>query len=132
MTSFQIALKPQRRAAARFVAHVRDVLQRRIVDSGRPQAQIAQAIDVHRSVLNRELRGRRDISLSRIAEIAWALGDEVRFDLVPIEAKGNRPAVAAGVDSSEIVGFPDPPTSTDRISLDRFKGELVPISEMAA
>ena len=129
MTSFQIALKPQRRAAARFVAHVRDVLQKRIVESGRPQAQIAQAIEIHRSVLNRELRGRRDISLSRIAEIAWALGEEVRFDMISATAKGNRAVPAAGAEGVMLGRFPTQRTSSNVATIDRKNPVLVSASE---
>jgi plasmid maintenance system antidote protein VapI len=86
MTSFQIAISPSRRAAARFIARVRRALQKAVVEEGErngiTQSEIARSIGVHRSVISRELNGRQDITLGRIAELAWAMGREIEFDLV--------------------------------------------------
>jgi ribosome-binding protein aMBF1 (putative translation factor) len=78
MPSFQITLSPGKRAAGRFVHAVRRSLQRTLMEErdkrGLTQSAIANAIGVHRSVINRELRGEKDITLGRVAELAWALG----------------------------------------------------------
>ncbi len=87
--SFQISITPSRRAAARFIGSVRDLLLRSLADShvktGLTQSDIARTIDVHRSVINRELRGRKDITLGRIAELAFAMGLEPRLQLLEAE-----------------------------------------------
>ena len=107
MTSFQIGISPSRRAAARFVARVRRTLQRALHEegerSGLNQSDIARSIDVHRSVISRELNGRQDITVGRIAELAWALGREVEFNLVsPEHVEGsNVPLVKAGALTSK-------------------------------
>ncbi|MHA3791596.1 helix-turn-helix domain-containing protein [Sphingomonas sp. YL-JM2C] len=89
MTSFQIGVKPSRRAAARFVARVRRRLNEALAEeraaNGVTQSDLARAIDVNRSVISRELNGKADITLGRIAELAWAMGREVEFDLVQPE-----------------------------------------------
>ena len=86
MTSFQIILSPKRRASGRFVAKVRGALQKALAEegvaSGLTQSEVARKIEIHRSVVSRELRGRQDITLGRVAELAWALGREINFDLV--------------------------------------------------
>lgn len=91
MTSFQIAISPSRRAAGRFISHVRRSLQRALVEenelTGVNQSGVAAAIGVHRSVISRELNGRQDITLGRIAEIAWALGRDIEFELVRPEQR---------------------------------------------
>lgn len=87
MTSFQIGISPSRRAAARFVGKVRRALQSAVEEEranhGVTQSDIARCIGVHRSVISRELNGRADINLGRIAELAFALGREIEFDLKP-------------------------------------------------
>lgn len=91
MTSFQIAIKPSRRAAGRFVSRVRTALQRALVEEGERrgvnQSKIAEEIGVHRSVISRELNGRQDITLGRVAELASALGREIEFALVSPKAR---------------------------------------------
>lgn len=103
MTSFQISISPNRRAAARFTSHVRRTLQRIFVEeqerSGVTQSDVARKLNIHRSVVSRELHGRREISIGRIAEYAWALGREINFDLPLAEIMHgvNRPANVGGV-----------------------------------
>lgn len=77
--SFQIAIKPTRRAAARLVADVRRRLQQALEDEGVSQAAIAEKIGVGRSVVNRQIKGHADLSLSRIGEIAEVLGYDADF-----------------------------------------------------
>jgi transcriptional regulator with XRE-family HTH domain len=102
MTSFQLGIKPNRRAAGRFVDRVRSALQEALVTDkeriGITQSKIAAAIGVHRSVISRELNGRQDITLGRVAELAWAMGREIEFDLRVTEVDGgqNAPRPRAG------------------------------------
>jgi AcrR family transcriptional regulator len=78
MPSFQISITPSRRSAARFVTGVRRkillALEQEQNRRGLKQTDIARAIGVHRSVINRELRGKKDLTLGRVAELAWAMG----------------------------------------------------------
>lgn len=67
---------------------VRRTIQKALAEEekkrGLKQTDIARAIGVHRSVINRELKGRKDITLGRVAELAWAMGRVPVFDL-PVE-----------------------------------------------
>jgi transcriptional regulator with XRE-family HTH domain len=85
MPSFQISITPSRRAAARFVGGVRRKILRALEEEqkkrGLKQTDLARAIGVHRSVINRELRGMKDLTLGRVAELAFALGRVPSFEL---------------------------------------------------
>lgn len=85
MPSFQITISPTRRAAARFIATVRRAIQQALVeeykDRGLTQSDIARVLKVHRSVINREIRGDKDLTLGRIGELAHALGRDPIFSL---------------------------------------------------
>jgi hypothetical protein len=86
--SFQITISPSRKAAARFVTAVRRAIQKAYVEeqnSGLTQTAIARALGVHRSVINRELRGKKDLTLGRVAELAWAMGRVPSFCLPKTE-----------------------------------------------
>ena len=90
MPSFRISITPNRRAAARFVTAVRRAIQKMYSEEsnkrGLKQTDIARAIGVHRSVINRQLHGREDISLARVAELAWAMGRKAMIDFPEIKA----------------------------------------------
>ncbi|MBR1148369.1 helix-turn-helix transcriptional regulator [Bradyrhizobium sp. AUGA SZCCT0431] len=78
MTSFQITIEPHQRAAGRFIGSVRRGLQKAYAEAkknnGLKQSDIARTIGVHRSVINRELTGLKDMTLGRVAELAHILG----------------------------------------------------------
>ncbi len=102
MPSFQIAISPSKRAAGRLISRVRRSLQRALMEegerSGVNQSKIAIAIGVHRSVISRELNGRQDITLGRLAELAWAMGREIELSLPIAEQMdgANTPKIVPG------------------------------------
>jgi len=85
VTSYQISHSRTRVAAARFIGKVRREILRSLAEEGRErgltQSDIAREIGVHRSVINRELRGFKDISVGRVAEFAAAMGRVPSFSL---------------------------------------------------
>ena len=92
MSSFQISITPSRRSSARFVTSVRRALQKALLEEqasrGLNQSEIARIIGVHRSVINREFRGQKDLTLGRVAELAFALGRQPKFELPVSELVG--------------------------------------------
>ena len=84
--SFQITISPSRRAAARFISTVRRAIQQALVEEyrerGLTQSDIARIIKVHRSVINREIRGEKDLTIGRIGELAHALKRKPSFELL--------------------------------------------------
>lgn len=76
--SFRISLTPYRRAAARFVGDVSRGLQRALAEEearrGLKQADIARALDVDRATITRQIHGEQNMTLARVAELAWAMG----------------------------------------------------------
>jgi len=83
--SFRISISPKDRTAGRFVSRVRRSIQKALAEeaqkNGLTQSDLARAIGVNRSVISREIRGYKDLSLSRVAELAWALGRRPVFSL---------------------------------------------------
>lgn len=151
MASFQIAIKPNRLAAGRFVNRVRRKLQEALVAdqerTGITQSKIAAAIGVHRSVISRELNGRQDITLGRVAELAWAMGREIEFALPVVEAEAgqNVPEFAAVLETALLASVLKvgplrfEPTandlfrvkSTNEVSPQREFPKLIELSELA-
>jgi len=107
MPSFQIAIEPNRRAAARFVGQVRRSILKALKEehekTGITQADIARALGVHRSVINRELKGFKDITLGRVAELAWALGRKPQFNLNERNASFGQNTAPAPITITSIV-----------------------------
>jgi len=111
MPLFRISLTPSRRAAVRFISHVRRSFQKALAEEkykrGLTQSAIAKEIGVHRSVINRELTGRSDITVGRIGELAWAMGRMPFFELPenPMQL-GMMPIKAASVNIAQSPTMP--------------------------
>ena len=99
MPSFRTSVTPHRRSAARFVESVRRKLVAAYADQPAvTQTAIADRLGVHRSVINRQLRGVSDLTLGRVAELAWCLGHEPTFGLIKIEdVRGNQQPASISV-----------------------------------
>jgi hypothetical protein len=99
MSSFQITITPSERAAGRFVSKVRRSIQKALAEEahkrGLTQSDLARAIGVNRSVVCREIRGHKDLTLGRVGELAWALGRIPTFELFENPALANVPVTQA-------------------------------------
>jgi plasmid maintenance system antidote protein VapI len=125
MGSFQISLTPTRRAATRFISHVRRSLVAALMEenknSGLSQTDIANSIGVHRSVISRELRGVKDLTLGRVAELAVSMGREIEFQLVKPQQENGRniPKLTispiSGFDGATSVSKNSSPTIVSRV-----------------
>ena len=91
---FDIGEKSRR--IARFIGKVhrelQDALEHEKKTRGLTQQQIASLLNVNRSVINREFLGGGNLTLRRLAELAWALGWEIVFEL-------RRPATVGAFDN---------------------------------
>ena len=90
MASFQITIPANRRAAARLIGDVHRSLLTAFgqkSDEGLTQSEIARMLGVHRSVINRELRGAKDMTIGRVGELAWAMGKKAVLTLEDVRAK---------------------------------------------
>jgi plasmid maintenance system antidote protein VapI len=126
MTSFQISISPNRRAAARFVAAVRRELQKAYAEEsaaeGITQSEIARRLGVHRSVINRELKGMKDMTLGRVGELGWAIGRVAKFTLTkPVESAGANDSshqyaekTASSEEMTQVSAKAEPLTATKR------------------
>lgn len=132
MRSFRLSITPKRRAAVRFVGQVRRSLQRALAENPEiNQAGIARALEVDRSVITKQLHGERDISLSRIGELAWAMGLKPELLLHKEEVKtgdnhDRTPPASQGTDILNVSGT----VSSPRRVISMVAGEFTPKHEI--
>lgn len=117
MTSFQITLKPTKRAAGRFVYGVRRALQKALAEEKQKrnltQTAVAKMIGVHRSVINRELVGKKDMTLGRVAELACALGRKAQITFPEIVTAAEHGANTIVVSPAQIITTSDAESDAD-------------------
>lgn len=82
---FRFDIGGRARAASRLTGDVRSDLIRAILReklaTGLTQQQLAKKLGVSRSMLNRSLAGKEELTLRSLADLAWALDKEVVFEL---------------------------------------------------
>lgn len=93
MTSFRFDIGGRSRFAGRLLGQIRSELLRALAErkkeSGLSQQKLAQKLDVDRGLINRQLAGEEHLTLRSLADIAWALDMEIRFEV-------REPWIAAG------------------------------------
>jgi hypothetical protein len=93
MSSYTVDVGPRSRAVARFVARVRSEILTALSEERRGsminQQTVAGRLQKKRSDINRQLVGEAPLTLRSIAELSWALGREINFEL-------RRPVVEPG------------------------------------
>jgi plasmid maintenance system antidote protein VapI len=102
--SYRFSIDPKSRKVGRFLGRVRREIQKAYAEEkasrGLTQAEIARALGVDRSVINRQLMGTENLTLRRVGEFAWILGREPRFSLT-------KPEVRVGANDVHSTTMPD-------------------------
>jgi ribosome-binding protein aMBF1 (putative translation factor) len=82
---YQVDIGHRSRRVSRFIARVRGELLRAVDEERRTsrlsQNAIAKKLDWRRSLVNRQLSGDAHLTLRSVAELSWALGREISFEL---------------------------------------------------
>jgi transcriptional regulator with XRE-family HTH domain len=77
--SYRMRISDRSRKAGRFVSKVHNEIQRAFVESGLKQQELAQKLGIDRSLVNRRLLGEANLTLRSIADLAWALDQNIKF-----------------------------------------------------
>lgn len=105
MPSFRTTITPSRQAAVHFVRLVRRQLQKALMvekdERNLSQSEVARIIGVDRSVISREVNGTRDLTLGRLAELAYAMEREPFFEFRKIAVETDRNEYTAFHSSNE-------------------------------
>ena len=108
MTCFHFDIGSRARHAGRFIGRVRGELLRVLAEKkargGLPQQALAEKLGVKRSLINRQLSGEANLSLRSLADLAWAMGMEISFELKqPMARAGqNQPMTTSTVRHGQI------------------------------
>jgi len=99
--SYQIKLDKRARQAAKFISKLQMRIQEMLVQSGMTQQEVAKRLSVDRSVINRRLTGKANLTARSIADFAYVFGKEVDINfsdrtqesrvnwITSVQAKGN-------------------------------------------
>ena len=111
--SYQIKIDRKSLKVARSIAKMQSKIQQAYVESGKTQQEIATILNVDRSVVNRRLKEKSNLTERSIAEIAYALDREIEFELrVPVAAPGRN----SQLDVSEVATGTFRASSKDYVS----------------
>lgn len=81
--SFQMPTNARARVSGRFARRVEKELQQALINSGLRQIEVADKLGVDKSIVNRRLTGRANLTIKSIADFAWATDHEIHFSLKP-------------------------------------------------
>ena len=75
--SYQIKLDKRARQAAKFISKLQTRIQEMLVQSGMTQQEVAERLGVDRSLINRRLTGKANLTARSIADFSYVFGKEV-------------------------------------------------------
>ncbi len=75
--SYQIKLDKRARQAAKFISKLQMRIQEMLVQSGMTQQEVAERLGVDRSVINRRLTGKANLTARSIADFSYVFGKEI-------------------------------------------------------
>ena len=93
MTSYCVDIGSRSRKVGRFIARVRHELLKAVEEERRTaklsQQDLASRLDGERSDITHQLSGTKPLTLRSVAELSWALGREINFELrTPTQSAG--------------------------------------------
>jgi len=88
--SYKMKISKRDRSAGRFKSRVHRALMKAVIaaktEKGMTQSQIAELMEVDKSVVSRILNGQGNLTLKTIGEISWVLGLRPDISFVEIDA----------------------------------------------
>lgn len=69
---------------------LREIFSKRNEEFGLTQSDIARKLDVHRSVIQRRLKGETNMTLETVADMAWAVGACIDVDIFDPKERTDR------------------------------------------
>jgi transcriptional regulator with XRE-family HTH domain len=128
--SFQFDIGSRARNAGRFIGRVRNELLRALSEKKKDgklsQQALAKKLDVHRSLINRQLSGEANLTLRSLADLAWAMDMEIWFELKkPAAHPGqNEPVITSTLGYGEIK-YVNVAVRRERVARGASSGEIV-------
>jgi transcriptional regulator with XRE-family HTH domain len=108
VTSFHFDIGSRARNAGRFIGRVRNELLKALSERKQEgkftQQELAKKLEIHRSLVNRQLSGESNLTLRSLADLAWAMDMEISFELrkPAMEAGQNQPVVTSTISHGQI------------------------------
>ncbi|MBT8155162.1 helix-turn-helix transcriptional regulator [Epibacterium ulvae] len=104
-------LDPKSRKAARFVSRLQRTIQQALIASGMTQQQVAEALSVNRSVINKRLKGNANLTARSIAEFAYVFDKDIEIKFVD-RTVSERSNVTTAINKVIHLGDHQTPTGT--------------------
>lgn len=88
--SYRLKIDPKSAKVSRFLSKVNRLIQSEFIKSGMTQKELAERIGADRSIVNRRLKSKSNLTSRSIAEFAFAFGKDIEIKFVdPAVRKGS-------------------------------------------
>ena len=118
MPSFEYELDKKSEVGSDFITRVNEELQRALVTEKQArkitQQEIADTLEINRSVVNRRFMGLENLTVRSIAETLWAIGWEPLFKVKKIAPQDGENERAKPKENSFKLAPPPPPSSPEK------------------
>ena len=123
--SYQLKISSKAMKSARFISRLQKVIQRALTDSGMTQQDVATKLGVDRSVINKRLSGKANLTARSIAEFAFAFDKEINIEIVEKVSKLGQNWTSTSGKSSDVQQAAGVKTAGDGVAAMKIKIESV-------
>jgi transcriptional regulator with XRE-family HTH domain len=88
--SYQLKISPKSKKSARFISRLQNIIQQALVESGMTQQEVARKLDVDRSVINKRLSGKANLTARSMAEFAFAFDRDIKVEFLRSDSKSGQ------------------------------------------
>ena len=123
--SYQLKISPKAMKSARFISRLQKAIQKALSESGMSQQEVATKLGVDRSVINKRLSGKANLTARSIAEFAFAFDKELNIELVEKLPKSGQNWTSGSGQVSVIQQSSSTKSSVEAVAPRRMKIESV-------
>jgi transcriptional regulator with XRE-family HTH domain len=107
--SYRLKIDQRSMKAAKFIAKLQAEIQRALVESGLTQQEVAERLGVDRSVINRRLKGKANLTARSICDFAYAFDQNVvvKFTTTAPSSRINYAIRTSNSDEKSTIEKPD-------------------------
>jgi transcriptional regulator with XRE-family HTH domain len=98
--SYRLKIDRRSMKAAKFIAKLQAEIQRALIDSGMTQQEVAERLGVDRSVINRRLKSKANLTARSVSDFAYALDQDVVIEFTKT-SHSRKVNYAVGTSSSD-------------------------------
>jgi transcriptional regulator with XRE-family HTH domain len=99
--SYQLKIDKRSLKAAKFISKLQGMIQQALIETNMTQQEVAKKLGVDRSVVNRRLKSKSNLTARSISDFAYALDRDIKVEFIDLAQPESSNWIFTAVTSNE-------------------------------